>query len=364
MLRLALVALAVTPMIGATPSVAAGCTGRWTELPSPATHAPEGIEALAEDDAWLVAYSTNAEGEDQGHSYHWDGVAWTKVAIPQPGVSEYVWGIGAVAPSDVWIVGQWQENVTYESHAYAAHWDGTRFVQTPVDAGRSARLFDADGVAGDDVWTVGFHFADGEYRSLAMHWDGASWTEVAAPGPTRASTYLWDVDVLAIDDVWAVGSIYGRRKGGRPLALHWDGATWTRSRLVVPPGNWSYFSGVAATGPNEVWAVGSSDNGAHPLIERWDGTRWRTVPGPDGGSGTLDAVSVVSRREAWAVGRADGGMGPTLLRWNGSGWRSVDVPGGRRHGALSDVVSLPDGTSFAVGFNGAGILPLQRCLTA
>jgi hypothetical protein len=352
-----LVTLAAAPMIAAPPSAEAACTGRWSELPSPASRGPEGIAAFAEDDAWVVAFGTNAQDENQGYSYHWDGLAWTKVAVAEPGVSEYVWGIGAIDPDHIWIVGDWQDSTTYASHAYAAYWDGSQFVHTPMDAGRAPRLFDADGVAGDDVWAVGFHFADHRHRSLAMHWDGVSWTEVALPGPSLPWTYLHDVSAFASDDVWAVGYVEGRRQGRRPLAMHWDGVTWTRTRPVAPRG--SLFDGVAATAPNDVWAVGYSDAGA--LLERWDGTAWRAFPVPAAGSSSwLGGVSAVSHHEAWAVG-GSAGSGPLLYRWNGSIWRSVTVPGAPVHGNLFQVVSRPDGTSFAIGWSGGEILALQRC---
>ena len=302
-----LATLTASSMITALPAAQAACTGRWTELPGAEPLGVEGIAALAQDDAWNVG--TDTDGNDHGRAYHWDGVGWTEVPIPG-GVTEYIWGIGAIAPHDVWIVGDWQETRTSGWEAYAAYWDGSRFVQTPVDAGPFPRLFDADGVASDDAWAVGFHAGDHGLRSLAMHWDGVGWTEVATPAPSRAWTYLHDVSAFATDDVWAVGYIEGRRKGRRPLAMHWDGATWTRTWPVNPPE--SLFTGVAATARNRAWAVGYSDAGA--LIERWNGSEWRRVGVPDAGrSSSLGGVSAVSRREAWAVGGASH-TGPLLYR--------------------------------------------------
>ncbi|MEA2577625.1 MAG: hypothetical protein QOD78_1213 [Chloroflexota bacterium] len=354
----ALASLAAFSWIPASPAAAA-CTGAWDALPSPAAHYAEGVEALTQDDAWLVAWDTNTGGEDQGYAYHWDGAAWTKVTIPQPGVAEYVRGIGAIAPDDVWIVGSWQETTTYESHAYIAHWEDAQFTQIPVDAGTSPRLFAADGVASDDVWTVGYHHANRRYVSLAMHWDGVSWTEVATPMPDLAERFLYGVDAIAADDVWAVGSTYTRATGVKPLALHWDGVSWTNT-APRSPGPGSLFAGVAATAPNRAWAVGQVNNGEGSLIERWNGSRWKVFPVPDTGvtPTSLSDVSAVSAQKAWAVGSAD--ATPLLFRWNGTAWRSATVPGGHS-GYLAEVDSLPSGVSFVAGTNSGHILALQRC---
>ena len=313
----ALVALGTMSWIPASPAGAA-CGGGWSELPSPAAHYAEGVAALAEDDVWLVAWDTNAQREDQGYTYHWDGLGWTRIPIPEPGVAEYVWGVGAITTNDVWIVGTWQENVTYEGHLYSAHWDGSQFTRIELDGGRSARVFAADGVATDDVWTVGYHYVDHRYRSLAMHWDGVGWTEVPTPMPDLASRYLYGVHAIAPDDVWAVGSTFTRATGERPLALHWDGVSWTNT-APVSPAPMSLLAGVTATAPDRVWAVGHVNNGEDMLIERWNGTRWRVVPAPDTGATTssLSDVSAVSARQAWAVGGAnEGEPAPLALEWN------------------------------------------------
>jgi hypothetical protein len=352
-----LVTLAWTP---AAPAAAA-CSGAWTQTPSPAAHYSEAVAALSSSDAWLLAWDANAQGEDQGFAYQWDGVSWTKITIPEPGVSEYVRGIGAIATDDVWIVGSWQENVTYDSRAYIAHWDGGEFTHFPVDAGTFPRLFSVDGVATDDVWTVGYHHVDHKYRSLAMHWDGENWTEVPTPMPADAERYLNDVDAIAWNDVWAVGSTYTRGRGLKPLALHWDGVIWKNTAPVTPAPS-SFFGGVAATSPNRVWAVGHANNGEDALIERWNGTAWKVFHVPNTGASTtsLGDVSVVSGQEAWAAGGAD--EKPVLYRWNGTAWRSVAVPGsGSGTGYMSEVDSLSDGTSFAAGTVSGHILALQRC---
>ena len=62
--------------------------------------------------------------------------------------------------------------------------------------------------------------------------------------------------------------------------------------------------GVAAVTSNDVWAVGYSTSLGvdRTLIERWNGTAWSIVPGPNQGTGLnrLTSVAVVNSSDVWA----------------------------------------------------------------
>src|SRR5262245_60020116 len=56
------------------------------------------------------------------------------------------------------------------------------------------------------------------------------------------------------------------------------------------------------------WAVGYQSSGGSDtiLIEHWNGSAWKLVPGPEiGASAELVSVRAVSARDIWAVGRFD-----------------------------------------------------------
>jgi hypothetical protein len=110
-------------------------------------------------------------------------------------------------------------------------------------------------------------------------------------------------------------------------------ATWgvvrTPNRNTFNNGLW----GIDATGPAHAWAVGYADTGTtpsrQPMIQRWDGTRWRIIDSPtlDGG-GELRSVDTLSDTQAWAVGSAGTGNGdaPLAERWDGTSWQRVKSP--------------------------------------
>jgi hypothetical protein len=184
-------------------------------------------------------------------------------------------------------------------------------------------------MAPDDVWAVGFRQLHlGPNRVLLEHWDGATWSYVASPDTAGRNSMLWSVNGVATDDVWAFGRTQSDDyRHGLPLALHWNGAGWTRVPMEVPRGRDSQFSGYALA-TDDVWAVGSrrppESHDLAPIIEHWNGTAWSIVPSPRFDS-TYQYLSDVDGRtgDLWAVGTAIG-VGPLLEHWDGSGWTLVD----------------------------------------
>ena len=111
--------------------------------------------------------------------------------------------------------------------------------------------------------------------------------------PTPAlypATALSTVVALGPNDVWAAGNWVTPDDVGIGLSkivtliLHWDGTAW---RVVPSPNDpvrtsESMLTGLAASGPSDIWAIGQVDDwstGVHgPLILHWDGVRWSNMP--------------------------------------------------------------------------------------
>jgi hypothetical protein len=95
------------------------------------------------------------------------------------------------------------------------------------------------------------------------------------------------------------------------------------------------FWSVVATGPNDAWAVGESDNPSAAStqngIEHWDGTSWSVVPAPttDRG-GYLRDVTARSGSDVWAAGLNFTGDANTAavstLHWDGRTWTAAATP--------------------------------------
>jgi len=79
-----------------------------------------------------------------------------------------------------------------------------------------------------------------------------------------------------------------------------------------------------------VWAVGSYQNsvGTWPLVEHWDGVRWRIVTMPDTSMGTLSGITAVSAHDVWVVGATSDYLAaqPLMEHWDGAHWQVVASP--------------------------------------
>ena len=251
---------------------------------------------------------------------------------------------------------------------------------TPPDAARTAAcawtvasapelpgssiLYGIHAITADDVWAVGKFGDILAPDTLAEHWDGSAWSVVSTPDPRRHSNdgnVLDAVDATGPNDVWAVGSHIVR--GGidtRPFIVHFDGAQW---RQVPPPSGRfpsSTLTGVAALAPDDVWIVGITHSG-HPPIEaplamHWDGTAWHVVrtPNPSGDrDDELTGVSAVGPNDIWAVGEA-GERHTLTMHFDGHRWRTVRSPNppGDARNSLTGVVARAADDVWAVGTGG------------
>jgi hypothetical protein len=146
------------------------------------------------------------------------------------------------------------------------------------------------------------------------------------------SDLLLSVAALSAADAWAVGGYFVGTTGMQlPLIEHWTHGRW---RLVRSPAvggtSGGYLHSVAVLSPKNAWAVGGAGNGA--LIEHWNGSAWHVVPaGPAGGKNArtaLTGVTASSARSVWAVGSVTTARGllPLIEHWNGTRWRAVRCP--------------------------------------
>jgi len=278
-----------------TPSPTPTCGPAWASVPSrdpdPAGNQLLGVAAISESVAWAVGASGPADAPTDTLVERWNGQDWTVVPSPNGGT------------------------VTNELNAVS-------------------------GTAPNDVWAVGASSSGGWSQPLILHWDGATWTLVTAPS-LPAPGVLSGVAAVAPDDVWAVGSVGDPALGlERPLALHFDGTSW--SVVPVPSvGGTSSLRAVSARRAGDVWAVGALGDG--PLVLHLGGRGWRRVAAD--AKGVLVAVEALARDDVWAAGSA-------LIRWNGATWAQAGFV--RRGGEIHGIAATGASGVWAVGSSGLG----------
>jgi hypothetical protein len=360
--------LMLTGVVAAGPlavaaEVGACATGTWDVLPSP-NASSEGSEfrsvaGVAPDDVWVVgSYQRPADHVTVPSTYHWDGGSWQPHAVPGDPAGSLA-GVDAAAPDDVWAVGAVFDEEA-GSRAYAIHWDGGSWRRFPVPRPRagiyvSTVLSDVEMISADDVWAVGrwSRVPDGQAMPFTVHWDGEGWT-VVETFEFRYWSVLFGVAATGPRDVWAVGSRSVRVDETtvyeRALSLRWDGSAWTIVKVPVVAENAAYLlENVDATARRYAWAVGviSRPTRTDALSFRWDGERWhpeRTVDTSDSFELLAD-VEIEAPDRVWAVGfgyhAARARDETVVVRWNGARWRRVESANRTDGNELFDLAVMP-----------------------
>jgi len=249
--------------------------------------------------------------------------------------------VAAVSADDAWAVG-WAAS----GGVLILHWNGTAWTKVAVPAlPRDSELADVAASSSRNVWAVG---AAGRH-TLILHWNGARWRRV--PSPTRSGDAGLDsVTVTRSGAAFAAGGYLSRAGGGGSM-LAWSGGKWHQQRLPSPydsaQDGASGFTGVAAASAGSAWAVGLTDTGNWTTFLRRQGTHWRVAAGPNIPGGNLTDVALAPRHRAWAVGYVD--SAPLILRYTGSSWRRVATPRPTDGARLNAVAVTRDGTAWAVG---------------
>jgi hypothetical protein len=309
--------------------------------------------------------------------------SWTVVRSPNAAPSPYfeqIRRVTVVSSDDVWALGFVYVNEEGGAERpLLLHWNGRTW--RPGGDALGKIVSDISASSPSDVWAVG----SGRNHGIAEHWNGSSWTASRLAEPATRSWRLNGVLTLSPSNAWTVGSMaLGERNsdGFGALIEHWDGTTWSITptpplRPSVPDDiPYAGLNSVAASGPNDVWAVGEAGIGvpsivSDTLVEHWDGAGWSVAQTPDVASPRgipfdhLFSVAAVSPTDVWAVGSYGtagfiGGRGdhPLVLHWDGIRWTGASTPPQQlsplRWARLWGVAADRTGTVWAVGSAGSG----------
>lgn len=293
------------------------------------------VTALSANDAWSVGLWRDVSGVFGPLAMRWNGSTWSLASLPSTGhlggLPETA-GVDAVSNGDVWVVGHVFTGYPTDYLPLVLRWRGgswdyvataTLLPQTVYPfAPRGGLAYDVTALAPDDIWAVGQAqgFGVGATTApMALHWDGSNWTDVEVPRVANRHHALNDVVAISTDDVWAVGDYRNIAAAYHAVTYHWDGSEWSYVHCPIEDMSESGLDDVVATGPDDVWAVGGA-SGVGVVLMHWDGSQWSIVPSPPNSGGSLAAVGP---DDLWLSGW-DG-----FWHWDGTTWTEVPatVPG-------------------------------------
>jgi hypothetical protein len=318
---------AVAALVGAavmfgSASAAVAATG-WTVEAIPQTGNNTvllGASARTSTDAWAVGQQFAGAGQAPPPpvSYRWNGAAWSLVPTPTLGVSSALRGVSASTATDAWAVG-FSLLGRRDFGTLMEHWNGTAWSvnSSLVVTGQAAGLTGVADLSPTNAYAAG----EGGTGGLLEHWNGAVWSSVALPDPNFTPGVGQSISASSASDIWVVGStVNTTTETTVGEALHYNGIAWS----VVPmPFGASAVTDISAS---DAWAVGGGS------IEQWTGKVWSIVPSPTPGADLgLTGVAARGPNDVYAVGdnipSVNGGtVQGVILRWNGSSWLADSDP--------------------------------------
>ena len=289
---------------------------------------------------------------------------WRHSPTPSPNdLFSHFFGVAAVAPNDVWAVGEYDSlagTYTPAIRAITAHWNGSDWtmIPTPSVGVTGTTLTDVAAAGANDVWAIGYSNTYGTPQTLVQRWSGTSWSVVTSPAFGGGSS-LEAIASLSATDLWAVGTRDGAgfNTTVATLAVHWNGSVWSAVPTPNIGNRWNALEAVAGASPNDVWAVGSwrhIGDVYQNLAVHWNGTQWSIVPTPNlaNAENQLQAVVAIASDDVWALGSTNDGITgkAVYLHWNGTAWSYVSGPGDGTTLAGGDaLVALASNDVWAIG---------------
>jgi hypothetical protein len=246
----------------------------WAAVPSPdpftgfgADDRLNGIGGTSAHDLWAVGFAFDGNVISLMLIEHFNGTQWQNVAPPAVGGFPDLVSVSADSPSDAWAVGT---TATPNDTSLAVHWNGHAWtvVAVPclqgdavsVDCTAINILTGVSAPAASNVWVSGYEEgSSGSFVPYVLHWNGQTWSLTKTPNPGQVGSSLRGIIALSPGDVWAVGQT--QTDGNSVIATlteHFDGHAWS----VVPSpdpgllGNDS-LDGVASAAGGQLFAVGA-----------------------------------------------------------------------------------------------------------
>jgi hypothetical protein len=298
--------------------------GSWhrQRLSTPTGAAAGSLDAVScRSDSACMAVGT-------GLAQRWTGSRWATAPANRASLGVRLLGVSC-DPSGACTAVGWSDQQAGPM-TIAERWDGRRWVvQTSPRLHGQLRSVSCPSPA--LCVAVGYaDFGTGTAPAIAR-WDGAAWVVQALASEPGGE--LEGVSCPSTIACVAVGS-----NAGGPVAALWDGSTWTVQSTPAPgAGGTSDLTAVSCASAAACTAVGScagavcSPTGSQaPLAERWDGTLWSIERTPDlpGTDDRLNSVSCLAPSACTAVGLAvesSPGAGRTealIERWDGTAWKT------------------------------------------
>lgn len=287
--------------------------------------------------------------------------SWQATDIPSSGQPWTLLDVAVGGDGHGWISGQQAGRAAVAREA-AGGWTRSYLARASLGTSRLSAVTTTSG--GAQVFAAGAYTGPDGDRSLVVHWTGAGWERMGSRD-RQGSTDLYGIAARGPSDVWAVGS--SSADGfltTRTVIEHWNGSSWKLVRSPNPDQFQNELTHVAAGRDGSLFATGHTSTGSL-LVHRAHG-RWHVVdvPRPAGfGSVFLEGLAVRTRDNVWLAGygqrASDGQARPLVAHWDGTAWSVQRAPNLPPQSFLNDIARprhpIAVGSSFS-DFGSTGVV--------
>jgi hypothetical protein len=355
---------AVTVMLGTVASAA-------TALPAGAAQISSASVPSAAARAAVISQLHLGHGGLAGTLRAGSVKAGTATAAVTPG--DELISVSCVSTTNCLAVGVNQNGDGGNGTPLTEKWNGSKWTSTAAlklpAGGKGGALVSVACKSATECVGVGAYIKTGTATfPLAAKWNGKAWTSITAPGTAGDNTSLQTLSCVTATDCIATGSFTtDGGNGAAPLADSWNGSKWTQlANPKTPSGSQlGVLTSVACVAAKSCMATGldlNSTTGGE-LAETWNGSAWTMTKAPATGDTTIDeliGVSCLSLANCSAVGESISASSPTVIKetgfaqhWNGTAWSNVTVPWAASAGdtLLSGVSCVSPTDCVAVGMS-------------
>src|SRR5947209_6959085 len=155
--------------------------------PSSSENGLNGVTAISASNVWAVGqYIPNGSGNTEPLIEHWNGSQWAVVPGPSPGAgAAALLSVTASSANSIWAVGSFT-NSSGNTQTLIEYWDGSTWsiIPNPNPGPVSDILNAVTAVSAHNVWAVGQYEVNTSFNTLIEHWDGTRWSVVPSPSPS------------------------------------------------------------------------------------------------------------------------------------------------------------------------------------
>lgn len=233
----------------------------------------------------------------------------------------------------------------------SAHWDGqsfSRFPAAPTAAYNFALAKSPVFVeTGPNPGYYSIHPVNGQFR----FWTGTAWQNLGVAEPSSFTAELFVIREAGIDQIYlALSPTVSGGFNAFPLIKKWNGTSFQSLPTTgwptggLPIRDLELFDG--GLGPQLVAAILGKD----PVL--FDGSTWQSLGSLPNGVviEDLEVVSMPNGPELWAVGGAQPTAPSNVFKWNGAGWTALPTP--NISGTVRQIKSIPGANGSEVFIEG------------